>query len=76
MTWSDIANPKFFNVLFGAFTPSRPASSFEARRRGLLEALEAGEVSDFEDTRPCRWLLTEPPALDAQDASEHAETLR
>lgn len=76
MTWNDIASPRLFSALFGAFAPVRPAASYEARRRRLIEEFEDGAVSDFEETRPCRWLLTEPPTLDAHEAQEHADSLR
>jgi hypothetical protein len=76
MTWSDIANPRFLTILFGAMAPRRPSASMEARRRLWLDELAHGGAADFEDTQPCRWLLTEPPALNAEEAREHADHLR
>lgn len=76
MTWNDITNPRFLTILFGALTPARPASTFEARRKRWLADLEDGAAGDFEDTAPCRWLITQPPPLDACESREHADAAR
>jgi hypothetical protein len=76
MTWNDIANPRFLSILIGALAPARPASTFEARRRRWLADIEDGAATDFEDTAPCRWLLTEPPPLDEREARQHVTLSR
>jgi hypothetical protein len=76
MTWNDIATPRFLNLLFGALSMTRPAAQRMEARRGRWAELDDLEVSDFEDTRPCRWLLTEPPPLDSVESQEHVHTPR
>lgn len=71
MIWNDIAAPRFFTLLLGALSLRRPALARLEARRGRWQAeLRDDDAIDFEDTRPCRWLLTEPPPLDALDARE------
>jgi hypothetical protein len=76
MTWNDIATPRFITLLFGALSMSRSSTARLDARRGRWAELADDDATDFEDTRPCRWLLTEPPPLDSAESREHATPLR